>query len=206
MLSSLLLSNPASKQLSCRSVLVLPERHPIGRIEEVFGPITEPLYALRYAAPAPMPESLKPGARVFSVPRLSSQINPEDVYGRSGPRAAGATAAGVSAAGGFDEHDLGSDEEPYFSDDEAEAAWRKQQVMFKRSTYISPNTYLRKVMLSPGCALIYCSRTAGNAAACACMYAGKQLAVAGSPLVADVTLLVNPLRCVPMPCLGKPQA
>lgn len=31
-----------------RSVLLLEDKTPIGRVEEVFGPLTMPLYALRY--------------------------------------------------------------------------------------------------------------------------------------------------------------
>jgi hypothetical protein len=37
----------------------------IGRVEEVFGPATHPLYALRYAGPQPPPASLAVNTRVF---------------------------------------------------------------------------------------------------------------------------------------------
>ena len=49
----------------CRSVLLLEDKTPLGRVEEVFGPLTMPLYALRYGGPQPPPAALAAGARVF---------------------------------------------------------------------------------------------------------------------------------------------
>lgn len=51
------------------SLLVLGSRAVVGRVEEVFGPVASPLYALRYAGPAPMPGEVAPGAQLFSVDR-----------------------------------------------------------------------------------------------------------------------------------------
>jgi hypothetical protein len=48
-----------------RSVLLLEDRTPIGCVEEVFGPVTMPLYALRYGGPQPQPAGLATSARVF---------------------------------------------------------------------------------------------------------------------------------------------
>jgi hypothetical protein len=48
----------------CRSVLLLEDKTPLGRVEEVFGPLTQPLYALRYGGPQPPPPGLAVGARV----------------------------------------------------------------------------------------------------------------------------------------------
>lgn len=47
------------------SVLVLAEgRVALGRVEEVFGPVAAPLYALRYAGPGELPPAAAPGAQV----------------------------------------------------------------------------------------------------------------------------------------------
>lgn len=59
------------------SVLCLGSRQPLGRVEELFGPVDEPLYSLRYACPTPAPADLVPGCRVFSVERLSTHVLPE---------------------------------------------------------------------------------------------------------------------------------
>lgn len=48
-----------------RSVLLLEDKTAIGRVEEVFGPLTMPLYALRYGGPQPPPAGLAAGARIF---------------------------------------------------------------------------------------------------------------------------------------------
>jgi rRNA processing protein Gar1 len=60
-------------------VLLLQDKTPIGRIEEVFGPVTEPLYAMRYAGPQPPPEGLARDARVFFTDALA-QLVEDDVY------------------------------------------------------------------------------------------------------------------------------
>lgn len=47
------------------AVLVLAaSRAPLGRVEEVFGPVAAPLYALRCAALGGLPEAAVPGAQV----------------------------------------------------------------------------------------------------------------------------------------------
>lgn len=60
------------------------ERVAVGRIEEVFGPVTLPFYALRWA-PGPggavraQPEGLKAGALMGVVPRLVAHVRPEEL-------------------------------------------------------------------------------------------------------------------------------
>jgi len=61
------------------SVLCLPDRHGLGRVEEVFGPVDEPLYTLRYAGGGEMPPEVAAGAQVFSVERFSTYVLPESV-------------------------------------------------------------------------------------------------------------------------------
>lgn len=61
------------------SVICLQVAQPLGRVEEVFGPVDEPLYSTRYACGGPMPESLSVGCKVMSVERLSTYLTPETV-------------------------------------------------------------------------------------------------------------------------------
>eukprot|EP00195_Chlamydomonas_chlamydogama_P011962 CAMPEP_0202892194 /NCGR_PEP_ID=MMETSP1392-20130828/1980_1 /ASSEMBLY_ACC=CAM_ASM_000868 /TAXON_ID=225041 /ORGANISM="Chlamydomonas chlamydogama, Strain SAG 11-48b" /LENGTH=519 /DNA_ID=CAMNT_0049576083 /DNA_START=101 /DNA_END=1656 /DNA_ORIENTATION=- len=98
-----------SRALKEGSVLVLEDRAALGRVEEVFGPVMMPLYALRYAGRGPPPPGMKAGSLVFSVPRLAEFILPEEVYSQ---RAAD------------QEEEGGEEEEPEFSDDEKEAAYQ----------------------------------------------------------------------------------
>lgn len=60
------------------TVLCLGDRTALGRVEEVFGPITAPLYALRYtgAAGAP-PASAAAGEPVFTVDKYAAMLEPE---------------------------------------------------------------------------------------------------------------------------------
>ena len=62
------------------SVLCLEDRQPLGRIEEILGPVVSPIYALRYAGTGgPMPASLGPGTCVCSVDRLSHKLEEGDL-------------------------------------------------------------------------------------------------------------------------------
>lgn len=81
----------------CRSVLVLGDRTPIGRVEEVFGPVATPFYALRYAGAAgsAIPASIAPGSPMFSVLKFSTFISPDELVGRGGGRDTGDGAVGA---------------------------------------------------------------------------------------------------------------
>ncbi|KAF5826509.1 Gar1/Naf1 RNA binding region-domain-containing protein, partial [Dunaliella salina] len=117
-----------SRALTEGSVLLLDDaRVGIGRIEEVFGPVALPFYALRWA-PGPggverkQPESLKAGALTSVVGRLAGHIKPEELCGH----------VKGSTYGADQDEEEEEEEEPYFSDDEAEAAYRwKQQAKRK---------------------------------------------------------------------------
>ena len=59
------------------AVLVLATcRAPLGRVEEVFGPVAAPLYALRYAAPGGLPEGAVPGAQARHLPHRRAHSGP----------------------------------------------------------------------------------------------------------------------------------
>ena len=61
------------------SILCLPDRTPLGRVEEVFGPVTEPLYSLRFAGGTEVPAEARQGAAVCSVERFNTYVLPEAV-------------------------------------------------------------------------------------------------------------------------------
>jgi hypothetical protein len=52
-------------------------RVPVGRVEEVFGPVTQPFYVLRWAGSGDAPQALSPGAAISTVPRLMAAVVPE---------------------------------------------------------------------------------------------------------------------------------
>jgi len=107
---------PGSRALNEGSVLVLEDRTVIGTVEDIFGPVQAPLYAMRYCgggdggATGPdastLPELLTPQAAVFSVERLSSFVLAEEL------RVKGYDA---DEGDGVD----GAEAEQHFSDDEA---------------------------------------------------------------------------------------
>ena len=60
-------------------MVCLAPHEPLGRIQEVFGPVQGPLYALAYAGGPPMPAALAPGAPVLAVERLSQFVVTEQL-------------------------------------------------------------------------------------------------------------------------------
>ena len=62
------------------SVVCLGPTEPLGRIQEIFGPVQAPLYALGYAGCMPMPETLIVGASVQAVQRLSTFMQTEQLH------------------------------------------------------------------------------------------------------------------------------
>ncbi|KAI3431398.1 hypothetical protein D9Q98_004451 [Chlorella vulgaris] len=105
-------AHTGSRALSEGCVLVLEDRTPIGCIEEIFGPVVSPFYALRYGGAQPMPAALQQGATVCSVDRLADFVLPEELRVRG------------QDVGGEEEEE--ADLEAQFSDDEAEAAHRRK--------------------------------------------------------------------------------
>ena len=59
------------------SVLCLGPDEALGRIQEVFGPVHAPLYALSYAGGDSMPPAVTTGASVLAVERLSVLLSSE---------------------------------------------------------------------------------------------------------------------------------
>lgn len=56
-------------------MLVLEDsRLAVGRVEEVFGPVSQPFYVLRWAGTGDPPAGLAAGAQISTAPRLSACI------------------------------------------------------------------------------------------------------------------------------------
>lgn len=60
--------------------LCLGSRAPMGRVEDVFGPVMEPLYSLRYACGSQMPPEIAVGTELFCIQRLTEYILPQELY------------------------------------------------------------------------------------------------------------------------------
>eukprot|EP00873_Tetraselmis_striata_P006755 jgi/Tetstr1/427019/TSEL_017224.t1 len=109
---------PDTKPLDEGSVLVLPDRTPVGRIEEIFGPVQQPFYILRYAGTSPEPPpGLKVGAELSAAVTHSTHVMPEKLYVK-----------GYDNSGRDDEET----EQVDFSDDEKEAEYKKGLKQKKR--------------------------------------------------------------------------
>lgn len=61
------------------SVVCLPDRTPLGRVEELFGPVDEPLYCLRYAGGGERPKLAAAGNAACCLERASTFILPEEI-------------------------------------------------------------------------------------------------------------------------------
>lgn len=69
-------TNPGATILAEGSVLCLEDRTPLGRVEDVFGPVVLPFYALRHYTGAAAPPNVKCGVAVFSVDRYAETLVP----------------------------------------------------------------------------------------------------------------------------------
>lgn len=95
-------------------VWLTKERVPLGFIDEVFGPVKTPYYLVRYNDEADIPEGATESAEVSAVSEFVTYVTDKDpeLYKK-----------GYDASGCNDEELSG--EEIEFSDDEAEAAYKK---------------------------------------------------------------------------------
>jgi H/ACA ribonucleoprotein complex non-core subunit NAF1 len=66
-----------TRALAEGSVLVLQDRTPLGRIEDVFGPVKQPLYVLRYGGEGRAPPGATVGATVFAVDKFAEFVVPD---------------------------------------------------------------------------------------------------------------------------------
>ncbi|KAJ0976063.1 hypothetical protein J5N97_018028 [Dioscorea zingiberensis] len=108
--------------LSEGSILWITEtRSPLGMVDEIFGPVKNPYYIVRYNSDTEVPGGVKEGTKVSFVLEFANHVlNDKDVYKK-----------GYDASGENDEEITGEVE---FSDDEKEAEYRKSLQQTKRAT------------------------------------------------------------------------
>ncbi|KAG4390430.1 hypothetical protein GLYMA_06G297000v4 [Glycine max] len=102
------------------SILWLTEsQKPLGLIDEIFGPVKNPYYVVRYNSESEVPTGINEGTLISFVPEFADHvINNKDLY-RKGYDASGA-----------DDEELSDEME--FSDDEKEAEYKRMQKQTKR--------------------------------------------------------------------------
>ncbi|KAL3509458.1 hypothetical protein ACH5RR_028859 [Cinchona calisaya] len=94
---------------------------PLGLVDEIFGPVKNPYYIVRFNSESEVPAGIQPGSSISFVPEFANHVlNDKSLY-----------AKGYDASGANDE-ELGGEEE--FSDDEKEAEYRKMLKNKKRGT------------------------------------------------------------------------
>ena len=62
------------------TILCSEDRIPVGRIEDVFGPVMCPLYTLRWAGQGDMPPSVAVDGPLFTTQKLAEYLLPEQLY------------------------------------------------------------------------------------------------------------------------------
>ncbi|WVZ03185.1 hypothetical protein V8G54_023991 [Vigna mungo] len=102
------------------SILWLTEsRKPLGLIDEIFGPVKNPFYIVRYNSESEVPEGINGGTLISFVPEFAEHVlNNKDLYRK-----------GYDASGANDEE---LSDEMEFSDDEKEAEYKRMQRTTKR--------------------------------------------------------------------------
>lgn len=102
------------------SILWLTEsRKPLGIVDEVFGPVKNPYYVVRFNSEDEVPAGIQGGTLISFVPEFADHVlKNKDVYKK-----------GYDASGANDEE---LDDEFEFSDDEKEAEYRRMQRLSKR--------------------------------------------------------------------------
>ncbi|KAG2717214.1 hypothetical protein I3760_03G164600 [Carya illinoinensis] len=106
--------------LSEGSILWITEsRTPLGLVDEIFGPVKNPYYKVRYNSDNEVPSAIHAGSSISFVPEFANHVlNDKDLYKK-----------GYDASGANDEE---VSDEAEFSDDEKEAEYKRIQKMTKR--------------------------------------------------------------------------
>ncbi|OIT21784.1 PREDICTED: H/ACA ribonucleoprotein complex non-core subunit NAF1-like [Nicotiana attenuata] len=102
------------------SILWITEsRSPLGIVDEIFGPVKNPYYIVRYNSDNEVPTGINPGTLISFVPEFSEHVlNDNSLYKK-----------GYDASGENDEEVSEAEE---FSDDEKEAEYKRMLKMKKR--------------------------------------------------------------------------
>ncbi|CAK9158923.1 unnamed protein product [Ilex paraguariensis] len=104
------------------SILWITEsRSPLGLVDEIFGPVKNPYYMIRYNSDSEVPAGIQQGTLISFVPEFANHVlNDNNLYKK-----------GYDASGENDEEVF---DEVEFSDDEKEAEYRRMLKMTKRGT------------------------------------------------------------------------
>ncbi|KAF6157836.1 hypothetical protein GIB67_003736 [Kingdonia uniflora] len=104
------------------SILWITEtRSPLGIVDEIFGPVKNPYYIVRYNSVEEVPPEVHEGTSISFVQEFANHVlNDKSLYNK-----------GYDASGDNDEEDS---EELEFSDDEKEAEHKRAQRMAKKGT------------------------------------------------------------------------
>ncbi|XP_021901038.1 H/ACA ribonucleoprotein complex non-core subunit NAF1 isoform X2 [Carica papaya] len=104
------------------SILWITEnRTPLGLVDEIFGPVKNPYYVVRYNSESEVPVEIHQGTLISFVPEFADHVlNDKNLYKK-----------GYDASG---ENDEELSDEVEFSDDEKEADYKRMQKMTKRGT------------------------------------------------------------------------
>ncbi|KAE8677297.1 Detected protein of unknown function [Hibiscus syriacus] len=95
-------------------------RSPLGFVDEIFGPVKNPYYIVRYNTESDVPAGIHEGTSISFVPEFANHVLNEKSLHKKG----------YDASGENDEELLGDAE---FSDDEKEAEYKRMQKMTKRA-------------------------------------------------------------------------
>ncbi|KAI7740026.1 hypothetical protein M8C21_025774 [Ambrosia artemisiifolia] len=108
--------------LSEGSILWITEsRSPLGVVDEIFGPVKNPYYIVRYNSEAEIPTGIEQGSLISFVPEFAGYVlNNNNLYKK-----------GYDASG---ENDEELSEELEFSDDEKEAEYKRMMKILKRGS------------------------------------------------------------------------
>ncbi|XP_058218406.1 uncharacterized protein LOC131329333 [Rhododendron vialii] len=108
--------------LSDGSILWITEsRSPLGMVDEIFGPVKNPYYMIRYNSESDIPSGIQQGTPISFVPEFANHVlNDCNIYKK-----------GYDASG---ENDEEVTDEAEFSDDEKEAEYKRMLKMSKRGT------------------------------------------------------------------------
>ncbi|XP_015574017.1 H/ACA ribonucleoprotein complex non-core subunit NAF1 isoform X2 [Ricinus communis] len=102
------------------SILWITEkRSPLGLVDEIFGPVQNPYYVVRYNSESEVPSGISQGTRISFVAEFANHVlNEKNLYKK-----------GYDASG---ENDEELSDEAEFSDDEKEAEYMRMKKMSKR--------------------------------------------------------------------------
>ncbi|CAK7349897.1 unnamed protein product [Dovyalis caffra] len=102
------------------SILWISEkRSPLGLVDEIFGPVKNPYYVVRYNSESEVPAGIHNGTLISFVPEFANHVlNDKNLYKK-----------GYDASGENDEEQT---DEAEFSDDEKEAEYKRKLKMSKR--------------------------------------------------------------------------